>query len=84
LGVDLDDRHAGKGGLVLDLTVDFATRPGGEPAVHPTGSTSRAVEREVLENNRRLALPSELHESLRGEMQPLANTISLSASFLAE
>src|SRR5213594_741487 len=33
--VDLDDGHAFEGGLVLDLTVDLATRPGGETAVHP-------------------------------------------------
>src|SRR5256885_16978595 len=28
LRVDLDDRLTGEGGLVLDLTVDFAARPG--------------------------------------------------------
>src|SRR2546422_8730394 len=33
--VDFDDGHAFEGGLVLDLTVDLATRPGGETAVHP-------------------------------------------------
>src|SRR5881409_3429678 len=33
--VDLDDGHAREGGLVLDLTMDLATRPGGETAVHP-------------------------------------------------
>src|SRR2546429_9211308 len=34
-GVHLDDGHTGEGGLVLDLTVDFATGPGREPSVHP-------------------------------------------------
>src|SRR5439155_27344449 len=33
--VDLDYGHAFEGGLVLDLTVDFAARPGGKAAVHP-------------------------------------------------
>ncbi len=55
-------------------------RPGREPPVHATGSTSRAVEREIFEDNRRLALLGELHESLRDEMQPLTNAIPLSAS----
>src|SRR5712691_12333896 len=32
-GVDLDDGDAGKGGLVLDLTVDLTAGPGGEAAV---------------------------------------------------
>src|SRR5438132_8991324 len=38
--VDLDDRNAFEGGLVLDLTVDFAARPGGKAAVHPAGTDS--------------------------------------------
>src|SRR2546428_12883598 len=63
-GVHFDHGHADEGGLVLDLTVNLVTRPGGEPAGHPTGSTSRAVEREVLEDDRRLAILGELHESL--------------------
>src|SRR5207245_8210623 len=45
-GIDLDDRYAREGGLVLDLTVDLASGPGGEAAVHPTGSTARAVKRQ--------------------------------------
>ncbi len=59
-------------------------RPGREPPVHATGSTSRAVEREIFEDNRRLALLGELHESLRDEMQPLTDAIPLPASFSAQ
>src|SRR5947209_16090219 len=45
-GIDLDDRYAREGGLVLDLTMNLASGPGGEAAVHPTGSTARAVKRQ--------------------------------------
>src|SRR3989454_8894000 len=45
-GIDLDDRHAGKGGLVLDLTMNLASGPGAEAAVHPTRSTAPAVKRQ--------------------------------------
>src|SRR2546425_778276 len=36
-GIDLDHGHTFEGGLVLDLTMDFAARPRGEPSVHSTG-----------------------------------------------
>ena len=42
------------------------------------------MEREVLEDDRRLALLGELHESLREEMQPLTNAIPLPVSFLIQ
>src|SRR3989442_1013859 len=63
LRVDLDDGHAGKGGLVLNLAMDCSTRPRGESSVHSTGPTARAVEREVLEDDRCSSIPSELHKS---------------------
>src|SRR5213594_383472 len=34
LRVHLDDRHAGEGGLVLDLTMDLAAGPGREASIH--------------------------------------------------
>src|SRR2546425_10928626 len=43
--VDLDDRHALEGGLVLDLTVDLAAGPGREAAIHAVGAASRGMER---------------------------------------
>src|SRR3990170_6343928 len=49
--VDLDHGHAREGGLVLDLTMDLATRPRGQPPVHPPRATARAVEAEVLEDD---------------------------------
>src|SRR5467141_2912399 len=42
-GIDLDDRHARKGGLVLDLTMDLASRPRGESSVHSTGAAACGV-----------------------------------------
>ena len=83
-GVDLDDRHTGEGGLVLDLAVDFRARPRGQAAVHASGTSARAVECEVLEDDRRLTGLGELHESLRDEMQPLTDAIPLPASFSAQ
>src|SRR5438445_11253096 len=40
LRVDLDDGHAREGGLVLDLTMDCASRPRRDTAVHPTGAAA--------------------------------------------
>src|SRR2546427_4772152 len=40
LRVDLDDGHAREGGLVLDLTMYFASRPRRETAVHPKGAAA--------------------------------------------
>src|SRR2546422_3947632 len=42
-GIDLDDRHARKGGFVLDLTMDLASRPRGESSVHSTGAAATGV-----------------------------------------
>src|SRR5213594_2092701 len=43
LRVDLDDGQSGEGGLVLDLTMNLASRPRGETAVHPTGAAACGV-----------------------------------------
>src|SRR3989442_13651148 len=49
--VDFDDRHAGEGGLVFDLTVNFTARPGCTPTIHPSGISSRPAKGKLLEDN---------------------------------
>src|SRR5438445_8362471 len=49
--IDLDHGHTREGGLVFDLTMDLASWPRGEAAVHAAGPAVRAVEGEVLEND---------------------------------
>src|SRR3989442_2805936 len=56
LRVDSDDRHGGEGGLVFDLTMDLGAGPRGQSTVHLPRPPTRAVEREVLEDDRRLIL----------------------------
>src|SRR5437899_5277665 len=62
-GIDLDDGHAFEGGLVLDLTMNLASRPRGESTVHPTRPTACAAEGKVLEDNCCATILGELHES---------------------
>src|SRR5437867_5101904 len=81
LRVDLDDRHAGEGGLVLDLTVNFATRPGGEAAVHAPGTSARAMEREVLEDDGGSMRRRGPHEPFGHSMEPLPDSVPLPAAF---
>src|SRR3989454_11572371 len=62
-GIDLDDGQSGEGGLVLDLTMNLASRPRGESTVHPTRPTACAAEGKVLEDNCCATILGELHES---------------------
>src|SRR6267378_6184195 len=48
--IHLDDGHARESGLVLDLTMDFATGPGREPAVHSSRVTTGSVELQVFKD----------------------------------
>src|SRR5438309_4808179 len=41
--IHLNDWNSGERGFILDLPVDFATRPGRESAVHPARDSTRTV-----------------------------------------
>src|SRR2546428_13588576 len=49
--VDLHDGHTREGGLVFDLTMDFAARPRSTPTIHPSGKSSRPAEGKLLQDN---------------------------------
>src|SRR2546426_11935367 len=49
--VHFDHRHAREGGLVFDLTMDFAARPRSTPTIHPSGKSSRPAEGKLLQDN---------------------------------
>src|SRR5256885_2147618 len=49
-----DNRDAREGGLVLDLTVDFATGPGREPSIHPARTSASTMKGQILDDDRRL------------------------------
>src|SRR2546428_1378406 len=83
-GVHFDDWHTFEGGFVLDLTMDHRTRPGGEAAVHPTGTASRTVECEVLQDNRGPRLGRESHEALGDPMEPLADALPFPPTLAVE
>src|SRR5712691_3905583 len=84
LRVDLDDGHAREGGLVLNLAMDFASRPRVQAAVHPVRASACSVERQVLEDDCRSTCCRRPHEPLRHSMQPLPNSVPLSAPFSTE
>ncbi len=82
--VDFDHGNPFEGGLVLDLTVDLGTRPRRQPAIHSSGTATSAVKREVLKDNRGTTRLRETHEPFRDSMEPLPDSVPLSAAFAIE
>ena len=75
---------AREGGLVLDLTVDFATGPRGEAPPHSTRVATRLKQREGFKDNGRSTFFREQHESFRNGMEPLIYSVMLPLSLPAE
>src|SRR5919198_299735 len=84
LGIDPDDEHAGEGGLVLDLTIDFGTGPGAEAAVHLLRLPSGPVQGEVLQDDRGPGVLGKPDEPFRDPMQSLPHPITFALTFAVE